>query len=306
MLTKSGKNAGYHVFEDIVTAIEHLPSTKVQPIRSKKAGSFGSITFEVDAHMKDKMLGFEGDHQKQAKLANLGIDIEKLRCIQWRKMTIPKILGSLGKYNNQVGDIFTVSMHIGKRDGYTLQEVKRIAKAIVLYGDLFDYTKMMRDEIPAWKLPPDFGSSRHNPYSKRFSASELIDLIANAVSLEDVVKIMNPEMYGVEEYRFNFSELKSQGTITMSQNIPTTCTDWVTRWVASILSTISAAMKAEDSDFVELAKAPGSWKNFELLLANDRENIRQLSAPKEETQNHSKACFVQGGDKWPWMFEGFA
>lgn len=296
MLTKGGERAGARVFEEVTTVIEQLPSTKVQPVEGRKPGSFGSIIFGADAQMKDKMLGLRDDCRAREDFVELGMGIEKLRCIQWRKVILPKILKSFGKFSGQVKSVFTASVHIGKRGGFTLQEVKRIAKTFMLYGDLFDYTKMMRDETPTRTLPPDFGSSRHNPYSKNFPVGQHVNSIDMAVSLSDVIDIMNPEMYSAEDYRFDFSKLKSQGTIVLTQKIPIACTELATKWIAGVLAATTAAMKVEDSDFVELAKAPGSWENFELLLSNDKKGISQLNPRRTAAQKRSEECFMRFED----------
>lgn len=280
------------MFDEVTTFIEQLPSTKVQLVEARKPDSFGSIIFGADAHMKDRMLGLRGDRGKGGIPVDLGMGIDKLRCIQWRKVMLPKILKSLGKFSRRVKCAFAASIHIGKRGGYTLQEVKRIAKTFMLYGDLLDYTKFMRDESPTWVLPPDFGSSRHNPYSKNFSASQQINSIDMAVSLSDVIAIMNPEMYGTEDYRFDFSKLKTQGTIMLTQKIPISCTELTTKWIAGVLAATTAAMKIEDSDFNVLAKAPSSWKNFELLLSNDKEGIGKLGPRKAMVQKRSEEGFL--------------
>lgn len=272
------------MFEEVATIIEQLPSTKVQPVEGRKPDSFGSIIFGADAQMKDRMLGLRYNRGARETLLELGMDIEKLRCIQWRKVILPNILKSLDKFNGRVNRAFIASVHIGKRGGYTLQEVKRIAKAFMLYGDLLDYSKMTRDESPAWVLPPDFGSSRHNPYSKNFSAIYHVNSIDMAVSLGDVIEIMNPEMYGTEDYRFDFSKLRSQGTIVLTQKIPMSCTELATKWISGALAATTAAMKVDDSDFHMLAKAPGSWENFELLLSNDKERINQINTRGLMTQ----------------------
>lgn len=275
------------VFDAVATFIEQLPSTKVQPVEVRKSDSFGSIIFGADAHMKDRMLGL-WDNRETGETGEtsveIGMGIEELRCIQWRKIILPKILKSLEKFSGIAKCSFVASAHIGKRGGYTLQEVKRIAKAFMLYGDLFDYTKIMRDEGPTWIISSDFGSSRHNPYSKNFSASQHVYSIDMAVSLSDVIEIMNPEMYGTEDYRFDFSKLKSQGTIMLTQKIPISCTELTTKWIAGALATTTAAMKIEDSDFSILAKASGSWENFELFLSNDKEGISQLDPRKDMTK----------------------
>lgn len=268
------------MFEEVATIIEQLPSIKVQPVEGRKLDSFGSIIFGADAHMKDKMLGLSDDRGTREALLELGMGIEKLRCIQWRKVMLPNILKSLSKFNGRVKCALTASVHIGKRGGYTLQEVKRIAKAFILYGDLFDYTKMMCDESPAWVLPPDYGSSRHNPYSKNLSAIQHVNSIDAAVSLGDVIEIVNPGVCNTENYRFDFSKLRSQGTIMLTQKIPMSCTELITKWTTGALVATNAAMKIEDSDLDELAKAPGSWENFELLISNDKEGISQLNVKK--------------------------
>lgn len=277
VLTKGGKIAGTRVFEEVATVIKQLPSTKIQLVEGRKPESFGSIIFGADAQMKDRMLGLRYNLGTRETPLELGMDIEKLRCIQWRKMMLPNILKSLDKFNGRVNHAFTASVHIGKRGGYTLQEVKRIAKTFMLYGDLLDYTKMIRDESPAWVLPPDFGSSRHNPYSKNFSVNQHVNSIDMAVSLGDVIEIMNPEMYGTEDYRFDFSKLRSQGTIVLTQKIPMSCTELATKWISGALAVTTAAMRVEDSDFNLLAKAPSSWENLELLLSNDKEGISQTN-----------------------------
>lgn len=276
-MTKGGESAGTAVFDAVATFIEQLPSTKVQPVEARKPDSFGSIIFGADAHMKDRMLGLRDNRETGETSVELGMGIEKLRCIQWRKIILPKVLKSLGKFSGRVKYAFVASAHIGKRGGYTLQEVKRIAKAFMLYGDLFDYTKIMRDEGSTWVLSSDYGYSRRNPYSKNFSASQHVDSIDMAVSLSDVIEIMNPEMYG---YRFDFSKLKSQGTIMLTQKIPISRTELATKWIAGVLAATTAAMKIEDSDFSILAKASGSWENFELFLSNDKEGISQLGPRK--------------------------
>lgn len=272
------------VFDAVATFIEQLPSIRVQPVEARKPDSFGSIIFGADAHMKDRMLGLPDNRETGKTSVELGMGIEKLRCIQWRKIILPKILKSLGKFGGRVKCAFVASAHIGKRGGYTLQDVKRIAKAFMLYGDLFDYTKIMRDEGSIWVLSSDYGSSRHNPYSKNFSASQHVDSIDMAVSLSDVIEIMNPEIYGTEDYRFDFSKLKSQGTIMLTQKIPISCTELATKWIAGLLAVTMAAMKIEDSDFSILAKASGSWENFELFLSNDKEGISRLDLRKAMTK----------------------
>lgn len=280
------------MFDEVTTFIEQLPSTKVQLVEARRPDSFGSIIFGADAHMKDRMLGLRGNRGKVEIPVDLGMGIEKLRCIQWRKVMLPKILKSLGKFSGRVGCSFAASVHIGKRGGYTLQEVKRIAKTFMIYGDLLDYTKFMRDESPTRVLSPDFRSSRHNSYSRNYSASQHINSIDMAVSLSDVIAITNPEMHGTENYRFDFSKLKTQGTIVLTQKIPMSCTELTTKWIAGVLAATTAAMKIEDSDFNVLAKAPSSWKNFELLLSNDKEGIGKLSLRKAMVQERSEEGFM--------------
>lgn len=285
MLTSGNENAGPWALEDISAVFKKLPSARVQSIRDIKSGSFSSIVFDADADMKDRMLGLQGFRQKQEVLATLGLEIEQLRCIQWRKIVLPKIFESLRKFDTETGDHYTLSVHIGRKGGYDLQEIKRIAKTIMLYGDLFDYTKDILDSnLPPWPTRPDFGSSRHNPKTKHASNSQLIENIDRAASLADVVEIMNPDIYDMEEYRFKFCKLESQGTIVWTQSFPTSYNYVVTGWIDGILSVTTAAIKIKDSDIIELAKNDASWDNLGLLLKNDGEGIHKLSVRRTETE----------------------
>ncbi|KAH0606132.1 uncharacterized protein H6S33_003793 [Morchella sextelata] len=270
--------SGYQVYEDISAIFNELPSVKVQSIVTNKPSSFGSAIFSADAEMKDRMLENENFFEGHGYL---GLGIEKQRCIQWRKLTLPKILRSLRTFHDDIEDVITISVHIGKKGGYNLQEVKRIAKAIIIFGDLFDYTKIMRDESEQ-PMSPDFGSSRHNPYSQGFTTVEQVDLIDKATSLSDVTKIMNPEYHDVEEYRFNFSKLKSQGTIVWTHSISKTVIDGSTGLIAGMLSISTAAMSLEDACFAELAKHEATWDNLSLLLENDKKGIARLSLNTDE------------------------
>jgi hypothetical protein len=278
VLTKGVGRSGYQVYEDISAIFNELPSVKVQSIVTNKPSSFGSAIFSADAEMKDRMLENENFFEGHGYL---GLGIEKQRCIQWRKLTLPKILRSLRTFHDDIEDVITISVHIGKKGGYNLQEVKRIAKAIIIFGDLFDYTKIMRDESEQ-PMSPDFGSSRHNPYSQGFTTVEQVDLIDKATSLSDVTKIMNPEYHDVEEYRFNFSKLKSQGTIVWTHSISKTVIDGSTGLIAGMLSISTAAMSLEDACFAELAKHEATWDNLSLLLENDKKGIARLSLNTDE------------------------
>jgi Putative amidoligase enzyme len=134
---------------------------------------------------------------------------------------------------------------------------------------------------------PDILSNRRNLHLKDRSDTEVIQMIATATSVRDVVGAICYDTgndysgYGVSKmFKVNFSSIMKCGTVEFRQHIATTDCTAIIRWVRFVLLFVRRALETERAFwasltaehktlpylFVDFLRAPGLLAEFQPSL----------------------------------------
>lgn len=160
-------------------------------------------------------------------------------------------LGVEASFNSSTG----LHVHIGLGRPYTLAELKRISKAIVLFETQMDrYHPKCR--VPQEDLGSCFRSCRSSLALKGLTDAEMVDVIDRCGTTEDLLCTINGlgrDRSYQRFYRYNFLPVQTYGTIEFRQAMGTTDPEWILRWISIVIRFITKAVKTPDEIYAVLA-----------------------------------------------------
>ncbi|KAG0641649.1 hypothetical protein HOY80DRAFT_901944 [Tuber brumale] len=197
-------------------------------------------------------------------------DISSRSSFSWAKAILQKVLKQLECFSYDFNETIKINIHVGMEavSGYGLREIKTISKAIVLFGGLLN----------GIGLGPNPGHHKCclEPTKRTLSNVKHIQAIDGAPSIEDVAQLMNSlEASGythhsepsLENQRYDFSCLESQGVIIWSQVFPKLDGKGIIDWVSMILLFNRTAIFADSSLFADLAEKPITLVSLNRFIA---------------------------------------
>lgn len=160
-------------------------------------------------------------------------------------------LGIQPTFNNSTG----LHVHIGLGRPYTLAELKRIAKAIVLFEQQMDLCH------PKCRIPEDdigscFRSCRGSPAFRGLKHVEMMEVIDRCGKTEDLLCVINGlgrDSYQ-RFYRYNFLPVQTYGTIEFRQAMGTNNVQWIIGWIRVVIKFVTTAVETPDERYAEWAR----------------------------------------------------
>lgn len=182
-----------------------------------------------------------------------------LRYGQW-KSVIPHMCQALREnfslgFNHSTG----LHVHVGIGQPYTLQDLKRISKAIILFETQMDkYHPGCRSSI----LDPwDYNyiqSNRHNRVFEGLTNLECIRVIDEASSINRLLSKINSHETAndlhITSYKYNLTSLIRFNTIEFRQAIATDNEDRIIDWISRVILFVTSAISTPDEVFETWAK----------------------------------------------------
>lgn len=161
-------------------------------------------------------------------------------------------LGIQASFNSSTG----LHVHIGIGRPYTLAELKRISKAIILFETQMDrYHPKCR--VPEEDLGSCFRSCRGSLPLRGLTNSEMVDVIDRCGKTEDLLCTINglgKDRSYQRFYRYNFLPVQTYGTIEFRQAMGTKDPLWILNWITIIIRFVTRAVKTPDKTYAFLAK----------------------------------------------------
>lgn len=185
-------------------------------------------------------------------------------------------------------DTTGLHVHIAPGRDYTLPELKRVSKAIIIFE------KHMDKYHPKCRSPSTnshINACRDSTPLINLSDTEALKAVDEARSLERIICTMNgwacfSGVYRPSRwFRYNFLSLKAYGTIEFRQAMGTISAEKVLNWIKTVIKFVTAAIKTPDHLFTYWAlegippvvyyvygvpNPPGykKWKFFDRLQRN--------------------------------------
>lgn len=195
-------------------------------------------------------------------------------------------LGIQVAFNSSTG----LHVHIGIGRPYTLAELKRIAKAIVLFEAQMDrYHPICR--VPEEDLGSCFRSCRNSLALRGLTNSEMLDVIDRCGKTEDLLCTINglgKERSYQRFYRYNFLPVQTYGTIEFRQAMGTKDPQWIVNWITIVIRFVTRAVKTSDDIYAVLAKSndipPEIYRSFGAPSPVGYGKSGREKAPKRKAQ----------------------
>ncbi|KAL7272895.1 hypothetical protein RUND412_004281 [Rhizina undulata] len=143
-------------------------------------------------------------------------------------------------------------IHVGLRGGYKLAQLKRVAKAVVVWE--FEMDRFHQPSRHACKFSILSNCRKARQLVLAGSVENMVELIDEAEDEIDVVEIMNgSSMARDHDYKYNFWALFKFGTIEFRQAQATMDVDGVKIWIRRVLAFVNAAIRTSHMEFAAVA-----------------------------------------------------
>lgn len=194
-------------------------------------------------------------------------------------------LGVEASFNSSTG----LHIHIGLGRPYTLAELKRISKAIILFE-----TQMDRYH-PGCRVPEDdlgscFRSCRGSLALKGLTNAEMVDVIDRCGKIEDLLCTVNglgKERSYQRFYKYNFLPVQTYGTIEFRQALGTNDPEWILRWISIVIRFVTRAVRTPDEIYAFFARSdipPEIYRSFGAPSPMGYGKSGREKAPKRRVQ----------------------
>lgn len=203
----------------------------------------------------------------------------------------------------------SLHVHVGIKRPYTLQDLKRICKAIILFEDRMDEHHPIDRRGPGHN--GDLCSCRHNPILTHVSNSQAIAMIGAAQSRETLLELMHPgtattdgipvgqmaedippadEHIGASNrgYKYNIASVCKYETIEFRQAQGTADAKWIDDWITRVLRFVTEAIRTSDRSF-------NGWAKHETLADEVYRCFGILSPDPDPEATEGAPSFDLGG-----------
>lgn len=176
-----------------------------------------------------------------------------LRNGQW-KWVLPKMCQALREnFDLEWNASTTLQVHIGN-GGYSLQDLKRVSKAIIIFE------KQMDTYHPADRSGDEFNiqSNRRNEVFRDLNDFEAVRLIDQTNNIDELLRIINQDFQDHRRYsryyRYNLTSVKKYNTIEFKQAAGTDDEDQMLDWVSRVIRFVISATSTPDEIFYTWAQ----------------------------------------------------
>ncbi|KAH8147101.1 uncharacterized protein LAJ45_08901 [Morchella importuna] len=198
-------------------------------------------------------------------------------------------------------------VHIGLGRQYTLDELKRLAKAVVIFEARMDaHHPPHRDgSAPSADGSNYIRSCNGNEALRRLDMAGRVAMVDGAGSYLALCAIMNTGRFvgarRIEEmscrfYKYNFEAVGQYGTVEFRQAAGTLDAVWIEDWVVRVVRFVTAALRTEDDVFREWALVEGGPGDPVVL---ERFGIGELSESTTMRRNRRRRAESDTRDLGP-------
>lgn len=195
------------------------------------------------------------------------------------------------KFNDSTG----LHIHIGIGRDYTLQDLKRISMAIILFEEKMDFchpvsrchtfsTDMHMSQI---------ASNRHNKFFERLGTLQCINEIEKSTDIYDLFSKINCDPFVVgsascRSYKYNILASENYGTIEFRQAIAVDDGAKILKWVDQTIRFVVNAISTDEQEFKTWASLgvdgiePVVYERFGVPIRADEERERRASSEDSE------------------------
>lgn len=159
---------------------------------------------------------------------------------------ISAALGALGKDMVEFTPYCGLCVHIGRRGGFSLDTIKGLAKAVVVFE-----REIEMYWHPKHRYIYGEGGGRSNRGDR--SAVKLVGLIEDLKSVGGISKLLCEQGVG-EDYKYNFQSLVAVGCIEFRQAQGTLDVEWIQSWVRFLALFVKSAENAPKDSWEEWAR----------------------------------------------------
>lgn len=180
-----------------------------------------------------------------------------LRSDQWRTV-IPEMCQVLKKnfrlrFNSSTG----LHVHVGIGRNYTLLDLRRISKAIIIFEAQMDtYHPRCRslEAVMGFSNQKFIRSNRHNRVFNGLSDSECMEVLDEPLEIDELLRQINCNpvvryMSHKRFYKYNLTSVMNYGTIEFRQAIATDDGDQIVDWVGRVILFVTSAISTPDEVF---------------------------------------------------------
>lgn len=219
----------------------------------------------------------ETNHPTIENLQGVGIEVATpiLRGNVWVWL-VPAMCEAIISGCSQVGAFvdFNAStglhVHIALGEEYTLTQLKKIARAVILFEGDMDYHHPPHRRPDPEDLLTYYGPCRMSPALAGYSTLEMIDIINLASTNNELLTIINgnrvnPTGGSVRVYAYNFCAIRKFGTIEFRQGDATDDAEVILTWITNIVKFISSAVQTPRLVYSQWAALPDGVTDPEIL-----------------------------------------
>lgn len=179
-----------------------------------------------------------------------------LRNEQW-KSAIPEMTQILSStFNLGFNPSTGLHVHIGIGREYTLHDLKRISKAIVIFEKTLDTYHPEHRRANKGNHPYNayIRSNRENFMLHDLSDTHMIEAIDGAPDIPNLLSIINSPTGDTaakysRQYRYNLTSVKRFQTVEFRQAAATDDGDQIVQWIGMIIKFITTAISTPDCEF---------------------------------------------------------
>ncbi|KAH8154067.1 uncharacterized protein LAJ45_01834 [Morchella importuna] len=171
-----------------------------------------------------------------------------LRNRSW-KYIIPTVMEHLGasfdcRFNFTTG----LHVHVGYGEGWGLDHLKKIAKAIVIFESSMDkYHPAHRQAGKNWCL----SSNRHGDNLSSYTKLEAIELLENALTQRELLDLIGPHKF----FKYNLNAVKTHGTVEFRQGDAAVTGEMAVDWIDRVVGFVERAIITDHSSFQGFARS---------------------------------------------------
>lgn len=220
------------------------------------------------------------DETRHREIVGYAIEIctPILRNCSW-KWIIPTVVEHLKttfdcRFNYTTG----LHVHVGHGDGWSLKNLKRIAKAIVIFESSMDkYHPRHRRPEHNWCI----SSNRQNDNLARYTKLEAVRLLEGTTTKRELLDLIGPHKF----FKYNLNAIETHGTVEFRQGDAAVGGDMAVDWIDRVVKFVQRAIRTDQSSFETWARSEDPWyscsrKTFEEFGVPWDEN-KQVSKPKK-------------------------
>lgn len=217
------------------------------------------------------------DEEQQKEITGYAIELctPILRNRSW-KWVIPTVVEHVRKtfdcrFNYTTG----LHVHIGCGEGWGLQSLKRIAKAIIIFESSMDkYHPSHRKPEHNWCI----SSNSKNDNLAGYTKLEAVKLLEAAITKRDLLDLIGPHKF----FKYNLNAVETHGTVEFRQGDAAVDGDMAVDWIDRVVKFVETAIKTNHSSFEIWARSEDPWYSC------SRKVFEEFGVPWNERKRASK------------------